>query len=104
MGRERLAFLWLVTGGHTAIHWFQTMFPAVRPRLTQGRALDEIQPGSRQTARQLTAGTMSVPAGIAAASFARQRAAILASALVFMGAGYFCFATTPGLGGALFGA
>ena len=29
MGRERLAFLWLVTGGHAAIHWFQTMFAVV---------------------------------------------------------------------------
>src|SRR5262245_52029601 len=104
MGRERLAFLWLVTGGHTAIHWFQTMFAVVLPSVTQGLGLNEIQTGYLQSARQLTSGTMNLPAGIAADSFARHRAAILASALFFMGAGYFCFATTPGLGGALFGA
>ena len=104
MGRERLAFLWLVTGGHTAIHWFQTMFAVVLPSVTLGLGLSDIQTGYLQSARQLTSGTMNLPAGIVADSFARHRAAILASALFFMGLGYFCFATTPGLVGALFGA
>jgi FSR family fosmidomycin resistance protein-like MFS transporter len=104
MGRERLAFLWLVTGGHAAIHWFQTMFAVVLPSITQGLGLSEIQTGYLQSARQLTSGTMNLPAGIAADSFARHRAVILASALLFMGAGYFCFGTTPGVGGAVLGA
>jgi MFS family permease len=47
---------------------------------------------------------MNLPAGIAADSFARHRAVILASALLFMGAGYFCFGTAPGVGGAVLGA
>ena len=104
MGRERLAFLWMVTGGHTAIHWFQTMFAVVLPSITQGLGLDDIQTGYLQSARQLTSGTMNLPTGIAADSFARHRAAILASALVFMGGGYFSFATASGLGGAILGA
>ena len=86
MGRERLVFLWLVTGGHTAIHWFQTMFAVVLPSVTQGLGLNEIQTGYLQSARQLTSGTMNLPAGILADSFARSRAVILASALLFMGA------------------
>ena len=104
MGRERLVFLSLVTGGHTAIHWFQTMFAVVLPSITRGLGLDEIQTGYLQSARQLTSGTMNLPAGILADSFARFRAAILASALLFMGLGYFCFAAASGLGGALVGA
>ena len=36
MGRERLVFLGLVTGGHAAIHWFQTMFAVVLPSVSQG--------------------------------------------------------------------
>jgi MFS family permease len=104
MGRERLVFLWLVTGGHTIIHWFQTMFAVVLPSITQGLGLNEIQTGYLQSARQLTAGTMNLPAGIMADSFARFRAAILASALLFMGVGYFCFAAAPGLGTAILGA
>jgi FSR family fosmidomycin resistance protein-like MFS transporter len=104
LGRERLVFLSLVTGGHTAIHWFQTMFAVVLPSVTLGLGLNEIQTGYLQSARQLTSGTMNLPAGILADSFARLRAAILASALVFMGAGYFCFAVAPSLAGALVGA
>ncbi len=104
MGGERLVFLWLVTGGHTLIHWFQTMFAVVLPSVTQGLGLNEIQTGYLQSARQLTSGTMNLPAGILADSFARFRAVILASALVFMGVGYFCFAVAPGLGAAIVGA
>jgi MFS transporter, FSR family, fosmidomycin resistance protein len=104
MGRERLVFLWLVTGGHFAIHWFQTMFAVVLPSVTQGLGLNEVQTGYLQSARQLTSGSMNLPAGILADSFARQRAVILASALFFMGAGYFCFAAAPTLAGALIGA
>ncbi len=104
MGRERLVFLWLVTGGHTAIHWFQTMFAVVLPSVTQGLGLNEVQTGYLQSARQLTSGSMNLPFGILADSFARQRAAILASALFFMGLGYFCFAAAPNLVGALVGA
>src|SRR5262249_10103342 len=66
--------------------------------------LSEVQTGYLQSARQLTSGTMNLPAGIAADSFARHRAAILASALLFMGIGYFCFGTASGLGGAILGA
>jgi MFS family permease len=104
MGRERAVFLSLVTGGHTIIHWFQTMFAVVLPSVTQGLGLTEVQTGYLQSARQLTSGSMNLPAGILADSFGRFRAAILASALLFMGIGYFCFATSPGLGGAILGA
>ena len=92
-----------MTGGHTAIHWFQTMFAVVLPSVTQGLGLNEIQTGYLQSARQLTTGTMNLPAGILADSFARWRALILASALVFMGVGYFCFGVASGLGGAMVG-
>jgi MFS family permease len=104
LGRERLVFLSLVTGGHTAIHWFQQLFAVVLPSVTQGLGLNEVQVGYLQSARQLTAGTMNLPAGLVADSFARLRAAILASALLFMGVGYFCIGAASGLGGALVGA
>ena len=90
LGRERLGFLSLVTGGHALIHWFQQMFAVVLPSVTQGLGLTEIQVGYLQSARQLTSGTMNLPVGLLADSFARWQAAILASALLFMGVGYFC--------------
>lgn len=104
LGRERLAFLGLVTGGHTAIHWFQQAFAVVLPSVTQGLGLSEVQAGYLQSARQLTAGTMNLPAGVLADSLAGRQAAILASALLFMGVGYLALGVTSGLAGALLGA
>jgi MFS family permease len=102
--RERLAFLAYITGGHAAIHWYQQMFAVVLPSVTLGLGLSEVQAGYLQSARQLTSGTMNLAVGIVADTFARHRAAILASALCFMGAGYYCIGATAGLGGALLGA
>jgi MFS family permease len=104
VGRERLALLGYVTGGHAVVHWFQQMFAVVLPSVTQGLGLSEVQAGYLQSARQLTAGSMNLPAGLLADSFAPRRAAILASAVLFMGAGYFCLGAASGLPGALVGA
>ena len=104
LGRQRLAFLGYVTGGHTAIHWYQQIFSVVLPSIAQGLGLSEVQVGYLQSARQLTGGTLNLPVGILADAFAGRQAAILASALVFMGAGYFALGATAGLAGALTGA
>jgi MFS family permease len=103
LGRERLAFLSLVTGGHAIIHWFQQMFAVVLPSVTQGLGLTEVQVGYLQSARQLGSGTMNLPVGLLADSFPRRQGAILASALLFMGAGYFFLGSAGGLGGAVIG-
>ena len=66
LGRQRLAFLGFVTGGHTAIHWFQQLFSVVLPSISQGLGLSEVQVGYLQSARQLTSGTLNLPAGILA--------------------------------------
>ncbi|MBI4012882.1 MAG: MFS transporter [Candidatus Rokubacteria bacterium] len=103
LGRERLAFLGYVTGGHTVIHWYQQIFAMVLPSLSQGLGLSEVQVGYLQSARQLTAGTMNLPVGILADSLASRQAAILGSALAFMGVGYYALGAAPGLAGALVG-
>lgn len=104
LGRQRLAFLGYVTGGHTVVHWFQQIFAVVLPSVTQGLGLSDVQAGYLQSARQLTAGTMNLPVGILADALAHRQAAILASALVFLGAGYFALGASSGLAGALAGA
>ena len=103
LGRRRLAFLAYVTGGHTIIHWYQQIFAVVLPSISQGLGLSEVQVGYLQSARQLTAGTMNLPVGILADSFATRQAAILGSALVFMGVGYYALGAASGLAGALLG-
>jgi MFS family permease len=104
LGRQRLAFLGFVTGGHTAIHWFQQMFSVVLPSISQGLGLSEVQVGYLQSARQLTSGTLNLPAGIVADSFVHRQAVMLGGALVLMGAGYFALGAADGLASALVGA
>jgi FSR family fosmidomycin resistance protein-like MFS transporter len=103
LGRERLAFLGYVTGGHTVLHWFQQIFPVALPSVKQGLGLSDVQVGYLQSARQLTAGTLNLPVGMLADAFSRRQAEILASALVFMGAGYWALGGATGLAGALAG-
>jgi MFS transporter, FSR family, fosmidomycin resistance protein len=103
MGRQRLAFLGYVTGGHTVIHWYQQLFSVVLPSLSQGLGLSEIQVGYLQSARQLTSGTLNLPVGFLADAFARRQGLILASAIVFMGFGYYTLGAASGLAGALLG-
>jgi MFS transporter, FSR family, fosmidomycin resistance protein len=104
LDRERLAFLGYVTGGHTVIHWYQQMFSVVLPSISQGLGLSEVQVGYLQSARQLTGGTLNLPVGILADSFANRQAVMLGSALLFMGIGYFVLGAASGLVGALLGA
>jgi MFS family permease len=104
LGRERLAFLAYVTGGHTVIHWYQQIFTVVLPSVAQSLALTEVQVGYLQSARQLTAGTMTLPVGVLADAAAGRQAAILAAALALMGAGYLALGTAGGLAGAMLGA
>src|SRR5262249_2238443 len=54
--------------------------------------------------RQLTSGTLNLPVGILADAFGRHQAAMLGSAIAFMGLGYYVMGATAALGGALVGA
>jgi len=103
LGRPRLAFLGYVTGGHTLIHWYQQLFSVVLPSISQGLGLSDVQVGYLQSARQLTSGTLNLPVGMLADTFASRQALILGSALLFMGIGYFSLGAASGLAGALLG-
>lgn len=104
IGRDRLGFLGYVTGGHTAIHWYQQIFAVVLPSIQQGLGLSNVQVGYLQSSRQLAAGTLNLPVGILADTFAKRQAIILASALLFMGLGYFLMGLAPALVVAMLGA
>ncbi|MGH7264077.1 MAG: MFS transporter [Candidatus Rokuibacteriota bacterium] len=104
LDRRGLAFLGYVTGGHVVIHWYQQIFSVVLPSIKQGLGLSDVEVGYLQSARQLTGGTLNLPVGFIADAFARRQAAILASALGFMGIGYWALGAAPGLAGALVGA
>jgi MFS family permease len=104
LGRERVLFLGYVTGGHTAVHWFQQIFPVVLPSVKQGLGLSDVQVGYLQSARQLTSGTLNLPVGMLADAFARWQGLLLAAALLFLGGGYWVMGAGGGLAGAIAGA
>jgi MFS family permease len=80
------------------------MFSVVLPSISQGLGLSEVQVGYLQSARQLTSGTLNLPAGILADSFVHRQGVMLGGALVLMGAGYFALGAAAGLSSALVGA
>lgn len=97
LGRERLTLLGVTTGGHTAIHWYQQIFPVVLPSLKAGLGLNDVEVGALSTARQMTSGALNLPAGMAADAYARHRARILALSIVVMGLAYLLLGLSPAL-------
>ena len=89
LGAERLRLLGVLTGGHFVIHWFQQFFPVILPSIKSGLNLNNVEVGALSSAQQLVLGVAQLPLGMVADSMVRQRATILALALVSMGAAYF---------------
>src|SRR5262245_5970639 len=89
LGAERLRLLGVLTGGHFVIHWFQQFFPVILPSIKSGLNLNNVEVGALSSAQQLVLGVAQLPLGMIADSMVRQRATILALALVSMGAAYF---------------
>ncbi len=96
IGRDRLALLGYMTGGHFAVHWFIQLFPLILEPLKAALRLSYVQVGSLMTLRELTTGLMNLPAGILGDRLARHRTAILSSALLALGAAYLLFGLAPG--------
>jgi FSR family fosmidomycin resistance protein-like MFS transporter len=103
LGAGRLKLLAVVTGGHFGIHWFQQLFPVIIPSLKAELGLSDVQVGALSSVRQLINGAMDLPCGILADSLARQRAPLLASALLAMGVGYSLMGILPFFGLLLIG-
>ncbi|MEK7340776.1 MAG: hypothetical protein AABZ69_01000, partial [Candidatus Binatota bacterium] len=95
LGAERLRLLGVLTGGHFFIHWFQQLYPVVLPSVKEGLALNDVQVGALNSARQLTMGTLDLPLGMLADSMVRHRGLILASALASMGTAYLLMGIAP---------
>ena len=94
VGRERAALLGALTGGHTAIHWFQQIFPLIVPQVTIALGLSPFQVGVMGAARQV-GNLMTLPSGLLADSWVKHRAIMLGAALVFMGIAYLLIGVAP---------
>ncbi len=86
--------LWLALG-HTAVHWYQQMWPVIIPSVKASLGLTDIQIGVLSSVRQFTSGPLGLPSGILADFFRKRTALILAVALVFFGLSYFLVAQAP---------
>lgn len=92
LGKERIWLLGVLTAGHFVIHWFQQFFPVILPSIKSGLNLNNVEVGALTSAQQVVVGLGQLPFGMVADSMVRQRATILALALVSMGAAYFLLA------------
>ena len=96
IGRDRLALLGYLTGGHFAVHWFGQLFPMILHPLEVALRLSYVQVGFLTTTRELTTGLTNLPAGVLGDRLARHRTAILVSALLAFGVAYLTFGLAPG--------
>ena len=83
--------VWLALG-HTAVHWYQQMWPVIIPSVKASLGLTDIQIGVLSSVRQFTSGPLGLPSGILADFFRKRTAVIFAVAFVFFGLSYFLVA------------
>lgn len=91
MGRTSL--LATLSLGHTAIHWYQQLWPVIIPSVKSSLGLSDIQLGTLSSLRQFTTGPMMLPSGIVADFFRSKTAIILAIAFAFLGISHFLVST-----------
>ncbi|HXH11797.1 MAG TPA: MFS transporter [Alphaproteobacteria bacterium] len=89
LGTGRMSLLVMLTGGHTAIHWFQQLFPVILPEIKTDFRLTDLQVGSLATAREAVSGALALPSGVLADTCRRQMALILAASLACSGLAYW---------------
>jgi MFS family permease len=92
LGKERIWLLAVLTAGHFVIHWFQQFYPVILPSIKAALNLSNVEVGALTSAQQVVVGLGQMPFGMVADSMVRRRGAILALALVSMGAAYFLLA------------
>lgn len=95
LGSGRMSLLVMLTGGHTAIHWFQQLFPVILPEIKADFRLNDLQVGSLATAREAVSGTLALPSGVLADTYRRQMAVILAASLACSGLAYWLIGVAP---------
>ena len=92
---RRVFLLGALTLGHSAIHWYQQLFPVILPAIKTSMGLNDVQVGGLSTAREAVGGLLMLPAGFLADSFAKHRPLILAFALACGGLAYFLVGLAP---------
>ena len=83
--KELLGFLFF---GHFVIHWFQQMLPMFLPMLKADLGLSVIQVGGITTAKQAASGVLTLPSGVLADSFVKNRPVILGTSILLGGLAY----------------
>ena len=87
--RSGTHFLVSLSLGHTAIHWFQQLWPVIIPSIKTSLGINDVQLGTLTSIKQFTTGPLMLPAGMLADFFRKRTAVILAAAFLFLGGAYF---------------
>lgn len=92
--RRRFLLVSLILG-HSAVHWYQQLFPVIIPSIKATLGLNDVQVGGLSTMRAALGGILMMPSGYLADSFTKYRPVILALALVASGVAYFLVGLSP---------
>ncbi|MBI2862910.1 MAG: MFS transporter [Chloroflexi bacterium] len=88
-----LAFL---SGGHGVFHWYTQSFWVILPRLASDFALSKVQVGSLITMREMAAGLVNLPGGVAIDLLRRSWGLIMAGCIALLGVAYLAVASSVG--------
>lgn len=95
MEAQRRFLLGSLILGHSAIHWYQQLFPLLLPSIKASLGLNDLQVGGLSTAREALNGVLMMPSGFFADSFVRYRPLIMAFALATSGLAYSLVGLAP---------
>ena len=87
-GTQRRFLLGALAVGHSAIHWYQQLFPVILPGIKLDLGLNNVQLGGLSAAREASGGILMLPSGFLADTFVRYRPHILAFSLAIGGVAY----------------
>ena len=77
-----------LTAGHGVIHWYAQSFFIILPEIARGMGLSPVQVGAVTGVRQITGGSVNLPAGILADALRRYTSFILAIAIAWIALAY----------------
>jgi sugar phosphate permease len=77
-----------LSGGHSIFHWFTQSFLVMLPEVRETFALSAIQVGAITTTREVVAGMVALPGGVAVDLLRRHWGLVLAGAMAVFGLGW----------------
>jgi len=84
-----------LSGGHGVFHWFTQSFLVMLPEVRETFGLAAVQVGAIATTREVVAGGVALPGGVATDLLRRYWGLVLAACMAVFGAGWLIMGSSP---------